>query len=340
MGKAGITQVPDTAAGNMAMDRARGVVDDLVGGRSVPAARVTEARDALIGGLARGPAAAAEARRGLVAIYERSADGADAAQTVGELYGAGSRGRAALQEILDSDARSALTRDDLRDLEASADRPVGERLALLLDKLDDASRHHPSRGGGPRPDAHEVPVADAATLPKEDRANRAGRVVDRQDDPPDGSLDDVRNTRLAPELRQSRALSAGRAAVPVLGGILRGKSDPEREFAVATLIHLGRTKGAAREVYQEMQRVEMSDPAARRAAELVRNAIDPRGGGGEAADLHARDRVRIASVHDGWLRAALESCDRPSILRAAAGREVLAISLGARRLHQLRAGEP
>jgi hypothetical protein len=131
-------------------------------------------------------------------------------------------------------------------------------------------------------------------------------------------------------------MQLGRRAVPVLGEMLV-RDDGQREFALATLVDLGGKNESARAVHLEMQRIEMIDGGGgRRAAELVRHSIENRDGGA-LFDARARERLRGAEVSDGWLKSTIDLCDKPSILRAAGGRETLAVALAVRKLHELRA---
>ena len=340
MGKHGPLETPDLST-SAALGRANAIVADLRADKPVAEGLVADAKNTLLDELWSGKAASRDtAQHGLVTIYSRSKDAATRAELIGDLFAAGPQGRAALQELMAGAPSTRLTHDDLHDFAASADRPLSERLQLVISKLaTEAGRSRAPNDSKPRAPQPHTPGtgADVATLPSEERSSRAGRVVARRtSDPPKpgDALDDVKNTELPHDYRQARALEAGRSAVALLTPMLTGKNEGEREFAVSTLIHLGRTRAAGREVYQEMVRLEANEPQARRSAELIRSAIED--GAGDRPDARTRDRVRGATVSDGWLRAALQSCDAPSILRAAAGREVVAIALGTRTLHEIR----
>jgi len=317
--------------------RADALLDDLAGGKTVSGEQMEAARDTLLDMLwLDRPATRGTAEHGLLTIYAKSSDPGDRAQMVGELYAAGPRGESLLDRLLDrpldEEPSTNLTRDDLTAMRDTAKLPIRERLAYIADRLAAES----GRGEQPERTPPEPESPHDAVLPRRQAQTEArGRTHSSDGTPPDGeALAELQDPNVPNEKRHQRAMELGRRAVPVLGEMLV-RDDGQREFALATLVRLGDAAHAARAVHHEMQRIEMLDSGGgRRSAELVRHAIE---NGEEQFDARARERIRGAAVADSWLKSTLDLCDKPNILRAAGGRESLAIALAVRKLHELRA---
>jgi hypothetical protein len=187
--------------------------------------------------------------------------------------------------------------------EQYADRP---RRTTLDDR-----RHQPRGDGDPPPDDNH---------PQGDNSPRGGNP-----------LPDVLADRYHPEAtRLNAALNLGRSAIPALLDLIKSQDGAQREFAVVALVHLGRTPAAAKAVYDAARHLEF-DREYRPLGEFVRKGIE----GGTSAgreDRGGRQQPQAPRFEGGWLSRALASCDAPSILQAAAGREAQVIPLVLRQI--------
>jgi hypothetical protein len=334
MVKPGFTDGRDYSNDSAALGRADAILDELARDGPVAPAKVADARDTLLDVLWRGGSRGrGTAERGLLTLYAKTDDPGDRAQMIGEFYAAGPRGESLLDEVLRGAPSTNVSRQELEALRDGAKLPIADRLKFIVAALEAEGERKEGRGRTPR---GADPPPEAAIVPTNERSGRAGRTFSSGSAPPDRkeALADLEDPKVPTERRHERARELGRDAVQTLGAMLvRGGADGE--FALAALVDLGRQRATARAVDLEMRNIEARDGGGRRAAELVRHAIDR--GNNDGFDDRARDRIRGANVSDRWLRSALESCDSRSILRAAAGREPLAIALGARVLHELRA---
>jgi len=290
----------------------------------------------------------------LVVLCRSSKDVVEQAELFGEFVAAGERGQLVLDQLteqtLPEPIRAYFRADELTSLQESLTQPPHERLAVIAEMLD----HEQSQTSSPPPTRPEEPTE----RPEEHAPQPRPPTIESKDEDRDSSgtgpdpekpISSVgqnsvpqavetavalRDSNMLEEARLDAALSVGKSAVPELAGMLQA-SPNDQEFACAALVHLGRTnEAAARSVLNHMRQLE-SDPNLRPIAELIRSQVED--DSNQTADLAARHRAKDAKIADGWLRRAIDNCDRPNILKAAAGRDVLAIPLALKRLVAMRA---
>jgi len=336
MVKPGYTDSRDSSTDLSALYTARAVLDDLAGGKSVSQDALDQAREIYVEFLwEKGSVADKTIRDGLLSLYEHEKDPAGKSFIIGELVAAGPRGTAVLEEIMRKESSTELTPEELRLLRELQDKPPAQRLEKIAALLEEeAKRNVPPEA--PEPFGDDYPRDDRLILMPQREPIYIKEDTPIGGAPPElgGAENDLSNPNLPPEQRLQVAEELGTGAVPILSKMLLGNDPKEKEFAGVALIHL--SKGSAKRlVHESMRRLEVQ-PQARRSAEHVRHQVENSGDAVDA-DMHARSRAKSGGNYDGWLRRAFSQCDAPSILKAAAGREVLAIPIGIRQIHEMRA---
>ena len=331
MTKPGFSQSTTGGADAARVARAVEVAQRVGRGEAVAPQAVAQSRDALLDALWSGRAAAAPAQQGLVALCQAAGSAEERGELLGELVAAGEHARPILAQLVGSAAGAAvgglLSADEWRSLTEGLSLPAAERLgrigAMLSREAPAAASSTPADSArAPQEQALEPRATPAADIRADGRATTEGG--------PDGRGAGTQASEAAAEgARLDAVVAQGPAAIP---GLVRqlGGGEGEREFAALALVRLGRNPQAGRAVYSEMRRLE-GDPALRPTAEFVRGQLD-RGGG----DAVARHRARNAGIGSGMLMRALAACDAPCLLRAATGRETIAIPLALGHLVALR----
>jgi hypothetical protein len=317
---------------------AEATAGDLMRGKSVAPAALTRAADAFLAQLHGGPPTAENrAAEGLSHLFEKTPDAVMRAGWLGELTAAGPRAIQAFDRISALEARAGLSDflapEEVSALRAALHRPSTERLELIAGWLQrEASRESEPRSPVPLAPVHHH---EAALPPR-----RASADDIRSENPPTGggdgpgegpevALDDP----IAPEeVRLNEVLRLGPAAVPTLGKLM-SNAPLQREFAAEALIHLGRShdRQAAGHV-EDLAKKMTFDHDLRPYAEMILSDLH---GGPHKAPAGPAPAHRGATA-DSWLSRVLDRCDSPSILKAAAGREAMAIRMSLRKLAVLR----
>lgn len=329
--KPGYSETLDSSTYQQALRQAGTAVENLAAGKDVAPEMVSQTRETLIDMLWVGAPATAPSN-GLVTLYAYAKDGADGAELIGELAAAGPRAKEALTMIGQLEPSSTITSEEIRELTDHLHLSLENRLKLIADWLAEQWQRKDSPTDQPVPFS-PVEAYGAAILPRQqfELVTESSKDKDTGDDrPPEAILNDP---TLPQEQRLKAAIDLGPNAVPHLAKLLSNSDPIQREFAAIALNHLGRTDAAAFAVHEVARRAEL-DPALRLVGEHIRMTVEGRDQGDNP---RARQGAKAASIGDKWLRSALDRCDAPSILKAAAGREMLALRLTARRLHELRA---
>lgn len=345
MVKPGATDTRDLSNDLATLRHAQSIVQDVMDGKRIRPEMIDQARETFIEMIWNGqPTTESASRRGLLILYAKSPDPSDKAELIGELFAAGKRGQSILEEILRVDSSTKLTADELQALRNSMHLPLQDRLKLVLRLMSEEMAVQGRTDGSNLPD-NDLPFgSDKAILPPRLDTLKDEEITDSAGGPPD-DLETLTQTKegakailMDPgrsfEVRHKAAMALGREAVPFLGQQLLNENATQREFAVAALINLGKTRDAARTVHETMQRYETVLDT-RRAAEFVQKTMESEIRG-ENYDPLARERAKSAGIADGWLRRSMADCDSPNILKAAAGREAIAIPMGIRLLHEMR----
>ncbi len=314
MVKPGYAQAPD-APTRGELRQASEVVDQVRAGSAVGSDLLNRAGQALVGALWQGQGAqTAAAQSGLAELIISSGDAAGRARLLGEVVAAGAVGQPVLDALVGQPGGptsvAGLSAEQIGQLRQALTQSPGDRLETVVDMMQ-AERSAPT-ADRPTDEPVEQPRDDALVGPD-----------------PESIL---RNRNADPSDRFDAAMAMGSAAIPLLGVMLRDDRI-EREVAAAALAQLGINRQTARAVHDQIKQLE-GDPETRPAAEHIRRGVE---GGDNAWAANQRHLTDQANIGDGWLGRAIDACDRPSILRAAAGREVCAISLAVRRLASMRA---
>lgn len=271
--------------------------------------------------------------RGLSEMYVGASSAEDQAELIGEFVAAGDLSTIIMNQIAQThDAQEVaefLSASDMDTLSASLEKSVYERLATILSLFSE----HGHSNGDPIPIHYAEDDHLAVTRQRfsgggarSDEKNINGDGGDGDIPAPDISL---RDTSIPEEIRFSVALARGEVAIPELADMLCSDL-VNREFACETLIALGNEGGEARTVYNHVRLLDV-DPDAREAARFVRDGVSSHDLE-TPGNLRARQHAGSGAIGDGWLHRALEACDVPSVLRASAGRELVAIPLAVRQL--------
>lgn len=331
MGNAKYTDGGYTSTESMPVRYADVVINDLVQGKPVAREAVDEAKETLIEQLWSNKASTAgQARHGLSVLYANAANASDKGELIGELIAAGIPAKQTLNDILNFDTANGLDRGEIDSIINSLNEPVKDRFAsvvsLYVNSLEPSGTGNGGSQDGDGPGGR-FPVR-SAPLPQipEPKGNS---VEGRRETPDgDGPIPDeasITNSDLSMETRLDNALKIGSDAVPILIKLLQNPNRAEQEFAYVTLYHLGQTDGAGTDVYHRAHRLE-GDLEYKDIASQIRRSVKG-AGGADDQDFHSRDRAKRANVPDRWMQSAFASGDAPSILRAAAGREILAIPM-------------
>jgi hypothetical protein len=338
MSKPGYTESVSPSAERTKIRDAGKIAEQLAKGKLLSPESTAQARDAFAD-LLWTDAAGAEiaARTGIIALYGRTTDPADEAVLIGELVAAGKRAAKTFDEILQTRPPRSLSPTEVNMLRQSLDEPPAERLGILTRWLSrqGGRQDTPSRNDVPR-DLGPVDVADPPKSRTESRA--------KESTPPDGGPDpesaaeSVLSDHSIPEQeRLEFARQVGPPAVTALTRMLHG-DNVDRDFANTALSLLAASPTAAKKIFDAARKLEIEAPGLRATMEPIRrhaeHTLTGRGSPGRLPP-GARD----AQIRDGILSRALSMCDSPSILRASAGRESLAIPLVLRQLARLRAAQ-
>jgi hypothetical protein len=336
MVKPGPTQAHDFSSNLSAMRHADAIIQDALDGKAVAPEMLAEARETFIGLLWNGqPATDGAVRNGIFVLYAKASDPADKAELIGHVFAAG--GQSILEEITRFDSSTKLTPDELSVLQNSMDLPLPGKLKVVADMLAEEAVRQGRSNDSNLPGGRYPSPPDRFVMPTQEMRLKEEETAVPEGGPPDDPRagEKLADPTVPDQARRRAAERLGDAAVPILKGMLSSASPGEREFAASLLIELGKTRQTARTVRDAMMRLE-TQPDTRRTAEFIRQTIE-NDSGGLLNDSRARERARESGLQDGWLRSVFNKSDSPSILKAAAGREAIAIPMGIRMLHEMRA---
>ena len=293
------------------------------------------------------------------------------AQILGEVVAVGENGRPVLDALASKEGApsvAGLTVDEIRQLGRLPSNPA-ERLRAIAGLLREEGLAEPQAAVAPPPatEGRQEPAprpAPGGNAPSGGSRRGMGRRVPgarnvREDEgqrrpnagpggggPASGAGESQRDAlrkygavltddSAEPSSRFEAAIAMKEQAVPSLAQMLRGADADGREVAFAALMDLGLHHGLDKAVHREVTALKLGEtqPGVRLAATCIAQRIEH---GTAAPSGQARHLPDQGKIGDGLLRRALASCDEPGILRAAAGREVVAIPLAVRQLASLR----
>lgn len=285
---------------------------------------------------------------GVLVYYECLENPEDRAELLGEVIAAGLAAGTIWDYLAQRSNKGVLSAEELAALRQRMQKSPRSSLEFLAGLLpqDPQPGEIPPPPGSPKPRPHQTAYSETAIRERQAgtiRAEDTPHVGPGAEDPTswhqnlDVDTDSdlprfLANGDVPEEGRLSVALEHGSESIPVLADLL---GTNQTEFGVVALMHLGKSPETRQAVYNAMLRQELTD--ARKPAECVRRAIqDDRPD--DSSDPGGRSRLQDAGVENSWLIRALNSCDAPSIMCAAKGREVQAIPRLMRKLASLRRG--
>ena len=314
---------------------AEAVLDDLAHGVAVSLDDRARAEDTLVELLWSGQAGDVQrASRGLEALSD-GASPEDRMRLFGEIVASGERALPSFDRLA-ATGTLPLSPKETAQLRATVESGSPEaRLQVLAELLSP-----PSDEGSP---GHETPVGhrqemlvprsptDPAPQARSAGTGEGGRP---KHDDPGWTVEDLWGGNRSPAERIAIASALSEAAVPhllaELGSAERG------ELAAVLLLHLAKTPRLQKLIHDSVRQIEADDRGLRDRAELIGRKIEQDALGLPGDDPGVRSRIRNADLGTSVLERALSLCDRPSLLLAAAGREVAAIPLAMVRLGTLR----
>jgi hypothetical protein len=319
---------------SMPLRYADDVIDNLSHGKPVAREAVDKAKETLIEQIWSNKAsAAAVTRKGVAVLYAIATDAAERGELIGELVAAGTPAKQILNEVFNLDPTSSFSQGEKDLLIKSLDEPVKDRFATVVNLYVDAFKFVPTTDGGSQKDGdHRGPFPHRPSALLQGQRQAEGSDEDRRATPdgdgprPDeAALSDLIDSSKPMDTRLDRAMEMGGDAIPALFDLLQSNNQVDQEFAFVALTHLGQTRDAGPDVYRAAHRLE-GNLEFKEVAEQIRRSVKG-AGGNDDLDFHSRDRAKRANISDRWLRSAFAGGDAPSIMRAAAGREVLAIPM-------------
>jgi hypothetical protein len=321
--------------------RTRDVIADLARGNPVDADTLAKTKQTLLDSLASTSIATSErSQQELVVVFASSPNDADRAEMIGRLVAVGEKAMRILDLISHLGLPSGFTSPELSHLKDHLNLSIRERLKVCLDWLAEESekpddkKDYPAREQDTRNDRNYPATNDdrKAVFPKKESDDeKEEKEQPALQDPP--GLDQIIKDPNSPwDVRMDAVLELGEAAIRPLIALLGEGDSAQQRFASDALNELGSHPETARAVYEAARRLE-SNPEFRSLAREMRTNIEGQGAGSGSGRQHGAHNTPVV---DGWLRNAIDRCDAPSIMKAAAGRESLALPLVTKRLCELR----
>lgn len=272
------------------------------------------------------------------ALYSSAPDGETKAELTGWLVASGTCSQELLKAVVTSDPASILP-DVLGEtpLEDFLALDAKNKLGKLANRLAEWSGTEPAV-----PDNPTVPGAESLEAVIPGRQEVAPEDADGNDAPavaggPD-RIDQLRallnEPGIDPSVQLGIALELQELGVPALLGLARSGNPGYQEVAYAGYTRWGRDQGRGQDAIRDAIALE-GNPSTRRLGESIRAAVQG-DEFGPSRGAEGKGRWSDGPVSTNWLDAAFQSADSPSILAAAAGREVYAIPVAMRRLWKLR----
>jgi len=340
MGKQAITDSIGPSIRDSSLSQAFGVMADLARGNTVSAEALDQAKHALLDSLASQPVTdTAISQQGLVTLFAASPNAADRAELIGNLVAVGAKAAPVLDVILRLNLPTGLTTQEIDFIKEHLQMSPKELLQAFSHWLEEAQKAG-AQSSAPRQRQgtgdKDYPLSNddrKGVLPKKESDDEEEK--NEQPDPALGPPElekQIRDPTLGQQERIHASLELGESAIRPLVNLLHSDNPDEQRFASLALYELGGRSETARAVYEAMRHLESTREFRDLAREIRRYIEDQATDSGSGG----RQRPYNSPVVDGWLRNAIDRCDAPGIMRAAAGRETLALSLVTRRLCELR----
>jgi hypothetical protein len=317
------------------------VIADLARGNPVDADTLAKTKQRLLDSLASTSIATSErSQQELVVVFASSPNEADRAEMIGRLVAVGYKAMRVLDLISRLGLPAGFTSQELSYLKDHLDLSIRERLKVCSDWLaeesekPDRQKDYPAREQNTR-NERNYPITNderKAVFPKKESDDEKEEKGQPALQGPPG-LDEIMDPDSSRDVRMHAVRELGEAAIPALIALLGNSDSAQKQFASDALNELGSHSETARAVYEAARRLE-SNPDFRSVAREIRANIDgQRTGGSGSGRLHGAHNTPVV---DRWLRNAIDRCDAPSIMKAANGRESLALPLVTSRICELR----
>lgn len=313
------------------------VASDVMANKDVSDAAVLQSTRALLDACS-GPTIPATTQHGLIALIPRLETPEQRAEAIGELVAIGANTQDVVDNLCqageDSPLDGVLSPDEHSSLRNCLVDSLEQRMAMIAGMVGQRAPAPAEPSQTYQHPAEQAMLNAQRTELVETDDIRGSAPPDMSSGPEQGGVTEagvgedmsLGDEAIPPETRLAAAVEQGAEAIGELENLLL-RGGQGQEFAYVAMMHLGKSPATRRAVHSSARRMEANE-AIRPVAETIRRHVER---GGTAGVDAARNRG-AAAVGNGWLQRALASCDSPSIMKAAVGREAMAIPLAMRTL--------
>jgi hypothetical protein len=327
MARPGFSQITNFNPNQAQLKQASNVVDYLVDGKFVEPEVIKQSTETLLESLCSNTLNVVKtAQSNLPQLIKSLTNANDQAEIIGALVAVGKPAQPILEQLSDLKqslpVNNLLNKDEMKSLINCLPDTLQERLKAVIEMLQKEASENPLSKAIPL-SSLLFPVAGVAIK------NDLKEYLVENDSVMDIDIKHNKDTDPSPD-----KYDLTNNSIPMLVDMLYGNSN-DKEFAAVALIHLGRTPEARNEVYDEMLRLEM-EPEIESITNFIRQGIDASWKSIKALIPKGLYTSKKNTIGDGWLCRAIATCDSPNILKASAGREVIAMPLIIRQLVNVR----